>query len=214
MKTENQDANQIKIVNVEKYPIEFLVAQLREITMLKDISTKPYKDTFISLESIRVQEIAPAQRYVLSDQLLLLRELKWELAKFDIDMFNLNGFVRMTIKGMSHPIDLLPPIVEESIERTGHVINLINDGMHRLYLANLEWLIPQVVFIRGIPKIFPYYSFPIPKKNWNDESIIDSIPKTFIKKWHRIKDNKKLYRNFDSVFMNVGKPRGNPSPTN
>ncbi|MFZ2664178.1 MAG: hypothetical protein WAX66_02345 [Patescibacteria group bacterium] len=206
---EKETSKTITIHSVEKYSVDVLIDKLRDITMLKDATTKPYKDSFISLEKISIEGISPAQRYVLSYQLLFLRELKWELEKFDIDMFDLNGFVRMNIEGESEPIDLLPPVVEESIERTGHVVNLINDGMHRLYIAQLEWLIPKVIFIRGIPKSLPYYSFPIPRQNWDTVRLVEDIPESFIKKWHRIKDNKILYRNFESTFKNVGQPRGN-----
>jgi len=34
------------------------------------------------------------------------------------------------------------------------------------------------------------------------------IPEGVLKKWHRIPDNKRLYRDFNSAFLNVGGPRG------
>lgn len=199
----------IEILKVERFTEKDLIDRLRGLTMLEDEKVYPYRDTFISLERISIEDIFPAQRYVLKEELLKVRELKWRLEKFGVDLFNLDGFVRMHLAGASEPVDLLPPVVEENIERNGRIVNIVNDGMHRVYSAYLEWVIPQVVFVRGLPKHIPYYSFPIPDKDWTKIELIDEIPKNYIKKWHRTEQNKQLYRNFNSVFMNVGGPRGN-----
>ena len=79
-----------------------------------------------------------------------------------MDLFTLNGFVRLILEGSDEPVDLLPPIVEESIERDGTIHFIVNDGMHRVYMALREWVIPQVVLVRGIPKDLPYYVYPVP----------------------------------------------------
>lgn len=199
----------IKILEVEQFSEQDLIKRLRKLTMLEDESVFPYKNAFISLENISLDDLFPAQRYVLKQELLKVRGLKWQLEDHGIDLFNLNGFVRMKLEGTPEPVDLLPPVVEEIIERNGRIANIINDGMHRVYTAYLEWVIPQVVFVRGLPKNIPYYSFPIPEKDWTKIELRDDIPIGFIKKWHRIEQNKKLYRNFNSVFENVGGPRGN-----
>lgn len=199
----------IKVLKVEQFSEQDLIDRLRKLTMLKDETVYPYEKAFVSLENISTEDLFPAQRYVLKEELLKVRTLKWELEKHGVDLFNLNGFVRMTLEGEPEPIDLLPPIVEEQIEKNGRIANIINDGMHRVYSAYLEWVIPQVVFVRGLPKDLPYYSFPIPERDWSKIELKDDIPSSFIKKWHRIEDNKKLYRNFNSSFTNVGGPRGN-----
>ena len=199
----------MKIIQVEHFSASELIRRLRKVTMLEDENITPYQLAFISLENISTDDLFPAQRYVLKDDLLMVRHLKWELERFDIDIFQLDGFVRIHLENEPEPIDLLPPIIEESIERNGHITHIINDGMHRIYMAYLEWVIPQVVFIRGVSKQLPYYSYPIPDRNWGTIELRDDIPKGFIKKWHRIEANKKLYRNFNSAFRNVGGPRGN-----
>ena len=199
----------VKILEVEQFSEQDLIKRLQRLTMLEDESVFPYRNAFISLENISLDDLFPAQRYVLKQELLKVRGLKWQLEDHGIDLFNLNGFVRMKLEGESEPVDLLPPVVEEFIERNGRIANIINDGMHRVYTAYLEWVIPQVVFVRGLPKNIPYYSFPIPEKDWTKIELRDDIPTGFIKKWHRIEQNKKLYRNFNSVFENVGGPRGN-----
>ncbi|QTA84734.1 hypothetical protein [Desulfonema magnum] len=200
----------VEIVKVKHLSEDELISRLRNVTMLQDESTRPYENAFISLENICIEDLFPPQRYVLKQELLKVRELKWRLEEHGIDLFQLNGFVRITLAGESEPIDLLPPVIEERIEKNGRVAHIINDGMHRIYTAYLEWVIPQVIFVRGLPKHLPYYAFPIPEKDWTKIELRDDIPAHFIKKWHRTERNKELYRNFNSAFMNVGGPRGNP----
>lgn len=201
----------IKIITAQVFSSTELTQRLRNVTMLEDRSVKPYENAMISLEKIAVEDLFPAQRYVLKRELEKVRALKWELQKHGIDIFNLDGFVRMEVRDSDEPVDLLPPIIEESIERNGRITHIINDGMHRIFLAYLEWVIPQVVFIRGVPKDLPYYAYPIPEKNWSAIEMRDSIPPELLKKWHRIEKNKQLYRDFNSAFKNVGGPRGRTS---
>ena len=64
----------------------------------------------------------------------------------------------------------------------------------------------RAALVRGINKNYPYYAFPLPEK-WNNVEMIDVIPKDYVKKFHVAKDHKFLYRNFNSVFSNVGDSR-------
>ena len=198
----------MQIERVERHSAQELIERLRKVTMLTNPGVFPYKDVFISLEKLSTSYLMPPQRYVLSSELLKVRALSWALREHSVDIFNLDGFVRIWFsKDIEDPIDLLPPVVEESIEDNGAVVNLINDGMHRVYMARLEWKIPQVIFIRGIPKDLPYYAYPVPG-GWDNIAEVEELPDGYIKKWHRIKEYKSLYRNFNSAFDNVGAPRG------
>jgi hypothetical protein len=196
----------MKIVKVEHFPNEQLIAQLREITMLKNSEAYPYKEADINLVYIHTNDLAPAQRYVLNSELQKVRELEWQLEGFGYSSFKLNGFVKIWIEGYDEPIDVLPPIVEKSPEADGKIVNIINDGMHRVFNARLSWVVPQVVIVDNIPGEYPYYAFPTPN-GWNDVEIIDELKNGFVKKWHRIPNHHSLYRNFNSAFQNVGGPR-------
>jgi hypothetical protein len=196
----------MKILGVEKFSEEELILRLRGVTMLKAPDVKIYDKALISVENIAVQHLSPPQNYILRGELKKVRELKWALAEHDIDIFRINGFVRLLLDGSSEPVDLLPPVVEESIESDGSVHFIVNDGMHRVYMALREWVIPQVIFIRGIPKSLPYYAYPVPGK-WDSVEERDDLPDGFLKKWHRIENYHALYRNFNSTFVNVGGPR-------
>ncbi|MEW6349877.1 MAG: hypothetical protein AB1646_12495 [Thermodesulfobacteriota bacterium] len=196
----------MKIARVERFPEQTLVEKLRQVSMLKAPEVLVYDRAFISLEMLSPSSIAPPQNYILRSELKKVRELKWALAEHGIDLFRLDGFVRMTLEGDEEPLDLLPPIVEESIEKDGSIHFIVNDGMHRVYMALREWVIPQVCLIRGIPKELPYYAFPVPG-GWDRVEELDDLPPGFLKKWHRIANYHALYRNFNSAFMNVGAPR-------
>ena len=196
----------MRITKIVRHSKDELLSRLRNITMLKNPDIYVYKNALISLEYISTECLYPAQRYVLIQEINKVRKLKWELEKHGVDLFSLDGFIKIWFENAEEPIDLLPPIIEESIEKNGKVVNIINDGMHRIYLARLEWVIPQVVFVRGLPKEFPYYAYPNPDQ-WKGIELVDSLPEGYVKKWHRIENYHSLYRNFNSAFDNVGAPR-------
>jgi len=196
----------VKILAVERFPAELLIENLRGVTMLKAPEVEIYRNAFISLERVAVSCLAPPQNYILRSELKKVRELKWALEEHGIDIFALGGFVRLTVERFPEPVDLLPPVVEESIEQDGSIHFVVNDGMHRVYMALREWVIPEVVLVRGIPKHLPYYAFPVPG-GWDRIEERDDLPPGYLKKWHRIANYHALYRNFNSTFRNVGGPR-------
>jgi len=200
-----------KITDIRLHTRDELFDRLRRVNMLLEKEAFPYRDADISLKKVAFSEVVPAQRYVLEDCLKRAQNLEWELAARGVDLFALNGYVTIwTDRAGDVPIDVLPPIVERSVEADGSVVNIINDGMHRMYVARLEWRMPEVVFIQGVPAQYPYYAYPIPEGNWNEVTLLPGsrIPEGVLKKWHRIPDNKRLYRDFNSAFLNVGGPRG------
>jgi len=198
----------MKITNIIHHAPEELISSLRKVTMLLAPEVYPYEKAFISLEKIRLDYIWPTQRYVLRSELEKIRALRWFLQERGYDLFNLEGYLTIEIDEEPYRFDLLPPIVEESVEKDGSLLAIINDGMHRLYLAWQEWVVPQVVYVRGIPKNLPYYAFPL-KGGWSAIELIEDVEDLgILKKFHRIRENKKLYRNFNSAFLNVGGPRG------
>lgn len=196
----------MKIQSVERFPEDVLIEKLRDVTMLKAPDVKVYEKAFISVETVAVQSLSPPQNYILRSELQKVRHLKWALEEHGINIYRLNGFVRLMLEGEEEPMDLLPPIVEESIEQDGSVHLIVNDGMHRVYMAMREWVIPQAVLVRGVPKHLPYYAFPVPG-GWTNIEERDDLPPGYLKKWHRIPNYHALYRNFNSAFKNVGGPR-------
>ncbi len=197
----------MKIRHIEAFNEEELLRRIKQVTLMKQPEEKIYQHATVSLEKMRVEEIAPAQNYVLKAELQKVRDLKWAIAEQGYNLFELNGFLRISLEGETEPFDLLPPVVEESFEADGRMVSILNDGMHRITLARMEWQIPQVVYVRGVPKEKPYYAFPL-HQGWDDVKMVDDLPAGYVKKWHRIPAYKTLYRDFNSAFRNVGGPRG------
>lgn len=202
----------LKVLSVERHSRVELIRHLRRVSMLEDPNAFPYEHAEIEIGEIPLAFLHPCQRYVLEAELRKVQALKWALEGFGVSLLHLDGFFTIRTNQSDQEIDVLPPIVEYVPEldwRAGDYHYAINDGMHRLYMALLEFTTPQVVSICGLPEEYPYYAYPNPK-GWDDVQILpgDVVPKGFIKKWHRIKENKRLYRSFNSVFLNVGGPRG------
>ncbi|MBR4748292.1 MAG: hypothetical protein IK083_01795 [Abditibacteriota bacterium] len=197
----------MNIIKIERHSREELMANMRRVSMLKRPEVKCYEGCDITLERMHTDLIAPAQRYVLAENVLRARELEWALEKHGIDLFDLDGYVSIWRDDCEDQIDVLPPVVELSREADGSAVNILNDGMHRVYLARMERKPVKVVYVSGVPEEYPYYSYPL-VRGWDDVEIRDELPEGYIKKWHRIEDYKSLYRNFNSGFVNVGGPRG------
>jgi hypothetical protein len=201
----------MNILHLKRHSAAELLSRLRRVPLLKQPDVLVYDQALISLEQIHTDSLNPAQNYVWLEELRKTQELRWSLAAHGVDLFKLDGFVTYTVglpDGEEVTYDLYPPVVEESIEADGTVALIINDGMHRLYLARLEWVVPQVTYVRGIPKDYPYYAFPR-RERWEGLDLLaeNPDPQTYLKKCHRVRDNKKLYRDFQAVFKNVGRSR-------
>ncbi|MDH7603237.1 MAG: hypothetical protein QHI38_13955 [Armatimonadota bacterium] len=195
------------IERIERHSVDELIANMRRVGMLTDPNIKLYKDCRIEVVTLHTDEIAPAQRYVLVQEILKVRNLRWALREHGIDLFKLDGYITMWLQGYEEPIDVLPPVIERSVEADGSVMKILNDGMHRVYLARMERSPIQVVYVRDVPPQYPYYAYPL-VNGWNDVEIVDELPENYIKKWHRIPNYKTLYRDFNTAFRNVGGPRG------
>ncbi|MDR1546112.1 MAG: hypothetical protein LBU12_05250 [Deltaproteobacteria bacterium] len=199
------------VTKVERHDQAELFDRLRQVVMLKDPLARPYAQAELSLRRLDWDEFRPAQRYVLSDNLHKIQHLEWELARFGLDPLALDGFLTLWTDVSDEPLDLLPPVVELVVEADGSAVNVVNDGMHRLFVGRLEWKRPVAIHVQGLPAEFPYYSYPVPgPRPWDEVKIVEggAVPAGLIKKWRRIPDDKRLYRNFNSAFRNVGGPRG------
>ncbi len=196
----------MRLIKVEKHSKEELFEKLRKVSLMQNPEQLIYQDCTISLVKLHTDFLVPPQAYVLGQEVQKIRELRWALQEHGVDLFELEGYVTIWREDAdSEPIDVMPAIIEESFEANGSLQPLICDGMHRMFVARLEGVMPQVAYIRGIP--LPYYAYPWPG-GWSEVILREDLPSGFIKKWHRIADYKKLYRNFNSAFQNVGGPRG------
>ncbi len=206
------NGHHIRIISVEHHSSDTLFSNMRGVTMLENETAYPYLTSRLSLSVLNTNDIAPAQTYVFHPEILKVTALRESLLVYDdTDILKLNGYITITIDGCNHPIDVLPPVVELSEEPDGRVVKILNDGMHRVYLARSLNLPVQVVYAEGIPEQWPYYAYAL-DRGWDDVEYIYDLPKGFVKKYYRVPEEQKrtLYRNFSSgEFQNVGCPRGN-----
>jgi hypothetical protein len=199
------------IISLERHSRQELISCLRRVPLMEQPEVMIYETALISLERIHTDCLHPPQNYLWLKELRKTQDLRWSLAEHGVDLYQLDGYVTYTVRqedGSEATYDLYPPIVEESFEADGTVALIINDGMHRLYLARLEWLVPQVTYIRGVDPAYPYYAYPR-RQRWEGLDLLadNPNPKTYLKKCHRVRHNKKLYRDFQAVFANVGRSR-------
>jgi hypothetical protein len=204
------------IVALTRHSPEALLDSLRRVPLLEQPEVLVYRDALITLECIHTKSLSPAQNYLWLQELRKTQELRWSLAEQGVDLFRLDGYLTYTVRlpgGAEETYDLYPPVVEESLEADGTLALIINDGMHRLYLARLEWVVPQVVYVRGVPKAYPYYAYPRPE-GWAGLDLLPENPDKagYLKKCHRRQDYSRLFRDFQAVFKNVGRGRSSLRP--
>lgn len=195
----------VRILEVRAHPKEELVANLRKVGMKSQPDVRPYGDADINIRQMETNDIWPAQRYVLACELRKIQMLESALRELGIDLYNLDGYASIKVQGCEDWIDVLPPVVEVSQEGFGK-ISLLNDGMHRVYMARMQGRKIKVIHINGVPSEYPYYAYPLPRR-WADVEIINDLTKGYVKKFYRIEDPYSLYRDFDLAFDNVGGPR-------
>ncbi|MDD3581595.1 MAG: hypothetical protein PHW74_11305 [Desulfobacca sp.] len=205
----------MEIIQVKHHSEDELIARLRQVPLKEQPDVLVYRQALITLELIHTNYLHPPQNYLWLQELRKVQELRWSLKDNGLDMFRLDGFVTYTVRepeGRLVSYDLYPPVIEESFEADGTVALIINDGMHRVYLARQEWVVPQVIYVRGVPQAFPYYAFPRPQ-GWEGLDLLADNPDRnhYLKKCHRVRYNKTLYRDFQAVFKNVGGSRSDLS---
>lgn len=207
----------MQVISVEKFDRQTLLTKLSKTRLKGYGQPEIYKDAKLTLvEGVSTDDLVPAQRYLLKPNLDCISELRDALLQWEvpIDITSLNGglWVR-TKEDPNSSIPVIPPIVEESIEPDGRRVLLINDGMHRVFVARSLGLPISVVVVRNVPSEFPYYAFAL-SGAWNDVEVLDELPDNYKKKTYRDPKNyKSLYRDFNGVFDGVQAQRKQSDPS-
>lgn len=211
----------MKISRIEAIDEAALLDTLRR-TRLKGYDRFPVYETaeIALLEGVDTDRLSPPQNYVLLPSVTDIQTLRQSLLAFGHDIFRLRGGLRLwpaagaddpqAEQGLD-PIPVLPPIVEESAEADGTVW-LINDGMHRVYAARKAGEPINIVLVRGVPKDYPYYAYPL-EGGWAQVKELPALDGEFQKKVYRQPDNyKSLFRDFNELFPGVQKQRRRTNP--
>jgi hypothetical protein len=204
-----------------------LCEKIKHVT-LRGSDVLPYLNSYVSIETLDPAILAPTQKYCLISELKKIEQLRWDIiSEYGWDILQLNGYLSVSYPEVTKNtvsaddksyvsvlsdytntkmIDILPPIIEEHISPRGGVDLLICDGQHRARLAYQMGLPINVVYIRGVNKGYRYYAYPLPN-GWHDVELRDNIPSDYVKKFHVVKDHRFLFRDFNSVFSNIGDSR-------
>jgi len=126
-----------------------------------------YRDATLEIVETDPQTLTPAQRYVLQEGVQAILDVADAFEPLGIDIFRLRGALLFwpegSDPGSDAPIPFLPPVIEESIERDGTKVLLINDGIHRVYAARKRGKKINVVLARNVPPEYPYYAYALPQ---------------------------------------------------
>jgi hypothetical protein len=204
----------LEIVSVQRFDQEELLGALRRTPLRGHDGVRPYAAATLELTPLATELLAPAQRYVLLPRVRSIMALRSGLFGRGIDLFGLQGGLRLrTSANPQETIPLTPPIVEESREPDGRTVLLVNDGLHRVFAARALGLTISVVLVRGVPEELPYYAYALPG-GWSDVSEIEALPATYEKKSYRQPENyKALFREFNAVFPGIQAQREKSNPT-
>ena len=204
----------VKILSVTRFGRDELLASLRETPLRGFDKARLYADAALELApATDTESLTPAQRYVLEPTVRKLLELRASLLEHDIDLFALDGGARVhTSENPDEAIPIVPPIVEESLERDGRTVLLVNDGLHRVSAARSLGLPISVVIARGVPRAYPYYAYAL-AGGWAEVEQLEELPDAYQKKEYRLPENyKALFREFNTVFPGVQKQRKQSNP--
>lgn len=200
----------MNVEHVEPFGADELLDRLRDVRLRGFPDAAPYAEADLRLLSVDPETLAPPQRYVLTEGVRTMHDLRAALAPHGLDPLALDGGAYVTIDGERIPV--VPPIVEESFEPDGRTVDVIADGLHRVYAARRLGLPVTVVLARGLPREHPYYALSLPD-GWSGVAELDALPDGFQKKTYRNPDNyKSLFRQYNAVFPGVQQQRKRSNP--
>lgn len=190
--------------------VDGVLATLRQTRLRGFDGARPYASASLSLESLRPDDLAPAQNYVLEPTVRTVLDLRSALLAWDVDVFALPGALRVVTDDETIPV--LPPIVEESVEPDGRTVLLVNDGMHRVFAARRLSSPITCVVARGVPAQYPYYAYALPG-GWPAVTPLASLPDGHQKKdYRRPSAYKDLFREFNALYPGVQAQRRRTNP--
>lgn len=200
----------MNVERVERFGAAELLDRLRDVRLRGFPDVAPYAAADLRLVSVDPDTLAPPQRYVLRDGVQTMHDLRAALQPHGLDPLALDGGAYVTIDGDRIPV--VPPVVEESHEPDGRVVDVVADGLHRVYAARQLGLPVTVVLARGLPREHPYYALALPE-GWPGVAELDALPNGFQKKTYRNPDSyKSLFRQYNAVFPGVQQQRKRTNP--
>lgn len=209
----------MRILKYDVLPEPELLGRLKQTRLRGFDGAEVYRDASLEiLEQADPAALVPAQRYVLSEGVQAILDVADAFLARGIDAFALRGALLFWPEGSDperdSPIPFLPPVIEESVERDGSRVLLINDGIHRVYAARKRGRKINVVLARNVPAEYPYYAYAL-EDGWAQVSELMELEEGYQKKEYRNPENyKALFRDFNAIFEGVQKQRARTNPAN
>lgn len=212
----------MRIDILNKIPFSELEEMIRDVPInQKDASgerIKVYRNADISFRETPVNQVNPTSFYLLKGNLDTQRSLREAmLDAHGIDTLHLDAAYE--IQNGEEIWTITPPIIEitprivqylpgdQEITYTQPArinIPIINDGLHRVSLAQENDESFLGMHISGADERFPFYAHP---NSWNRVKVVDEVPSTKQEKKFYLRENcYELYRDFGT--LGVGSPRG------
>lgn len=204
----------MEILEVEAFGQDELLTKLRATRLQGFDGFEVYADAHLELvPGLDPEQATPAQRYVLRPNVATVLALRDALLPLGHDIFALEGGLRVrTGDAPDQWMPVLPPVIEESLERDGRSVLLINDGIHRVYAARSVGATIAAVVIRGVSTEYPYYAYALPN-GWDGVQPMDELPDVFVKKEYRQPTGyQALFREFNTQFPGVQQVRKQSNP--
>lgn len=200
----------MKILRYQKHAKKELIKNLRKVILLNSEKKGKrifiYKNTLIELKAVKVKDLVPLQLYQLKSSNQLVKDLHNIFRKkYKEDIFHMNGYC--VYESDNKKYTFIPPIVECVENSNGKVQNVVIDGLHRMLLARkLKKEKVTVVVIKNIPQKL---ILPVVPNAWEEMVAVDVPPESKNKRRWLVPPEKGylFYRDFNSVFENVGEPR-------
>lgn len=200
----------MNINHLKKYTKEQMVSKLKKVILLNSEKRgEPiyvYKKAKLELREIGIKDLFPLQLYQLTSSSKLVSNLfKNFKKKYKLDILNMDGYFTYTSDNKRYA--LVPPIIECVEDSNGKIKKIIIDGLHRILLARkLKRKTVTVVIIENIPQKL---ILPAAPNSWEELKVVKNAPESkYKRKWLVPPEKGYLYyRNFQSVFQNIGKPR-------
>jgi hypothetical protein len=211
-----------KVLKVEAHGQKELFSRLRGVTMGRDGSLRPYAEASLELRAIGHDLLRPTRRLVLSDKLLTLQNLEWELSAFGHHPLALEGYLTVWTDRRPDPFFLAPPLAEVAVMADGSRVLAVMDGLHRLFLGRAEWRTPAVILADGLPPECPLRDYPVPGDSpWDRLEIVSgrSIPTSLINGWPRpdgdllVRRLAEAFRSADTAGRSPGRKAGGREKT-
>ncbi|HKC04852.1 MAG TPA: hypothetical protein VKC54_03200 [Patescibacteria group bacterium] len=130
---------------------------------------KPYEYADHDLKSLNPSEVSPTAKYVLRKNLEVIENLDKELSAEGIDIFNLEGVVKIDENNY-----ICPPILEVWNQKPFNGVPVVVDGAHRLYIAKKRGINVNCMVVSGnISSDLPM----LPLGGWSEVLEQDNVPK-------------------------------------